>query len=210
VTVSHSDAELVRRALGGSQSAYHDLVARYAAPAVNLAARIVGDRGVAEDLAQEAFTRAFRRLSTYDSQRKFSSWFFQIVHNVTVAHLRRRRVETVSINQIDPSGAFERFGAAPGPSPDEQAARAAMNEALDRALAGIRPEYREALVLRYQEALSDSEIAAIMDVPIGTVKTYLFRARKELASILSERGWGATSSALKPAAGTIRKVTDDT
>ncbi len=185
----YSDAELVQQALGGSQSAYHDLVARYAAPAVNLAARILADRTLAEDLAQEAFIRAFQRLSTYDAQRKFSSWFFQIVHNVTVDHLRRRRVETVSINQIDPTGAFERLGAAAGPRPDEQATQAAMNHALDQALAGIRPEYREAIVLRYQEGLSDAEIAAIMDLPMGTVKTYLYRARKELASILRERGW---------------------
>lgn len=204
--MSPSDAELVQQALDGSQSAYHDLVARYATPAVNLAARIVASRTVAEDLAQEAFIRAFQRLATYDSQRKFSSWFFQIVHNVTVDHLRRRRVETVSIDEMDASGAF---GAAAGPLPDEQAAQAAMNQALSRALAGIRPEYREALALRYQEGLSDREIAAIMDLPIGTVKTYVFRARKELASRLTEDGWGTTSSELKPSAGAVRKVTED-
>lgn len=206
MAVSQSDAELVQQALGGSQSAYHDLVARYATPAVNLAARIVS-RAMAEDLAQEAFIRAFQRLATYDLQRKFSSWFFQIVHNVAVDYLRRRRVETVSIDDMDASGAF---GAAAGPLPDEQAAQAAMNQALSLALAGIRQEYREALALRYQEGLSDREIASIMDLPVGTVKTYVFRARKELASKLAAAGWATTSSELKPSSVPVRKVTEKT
>jgi len=72
-----TDAELVQQALSGSQEAYHALVSRYATPAVNLAARIIQDRTLAEDLAQEAFARAFERLSSYDQQRRFSSWFFQ-------------------------------------------------------------------------------------------------------------------------------------
>src|ERR1700686_5583116 len=96
--VTPSDAELVQQALAGSQAAYQDLVSRYATPAVNLATRMVQDRALAEDLAQEAFVRAFERLSTYDQKRRFASWFFQILHNVTIDHLRHKRPAIVSLD----------------------------------------------------------------------------------------------------------------
>lgn len=91
-----SDAELVRQALAGSQEAFRTLVSRYASAAVNVAARLVHDRALAEDLAQEAFVRAFARLKTYDPERRFSSWFFQVLHNVSIDYLRRRRVPAPS------------------------------------------------------------------------------------------------------------------
>jgi RNA polymerase sigma-70 factor (ECF subfamily) len=207
--VSPTDAELAQQALAGSQSAYHALVTRYAVPAVNLAARVVGDRTLAEDLAQEAFIRAFDRLATYDTDRKFSSWFFQIVHNVTVDHVRRRRIDTVSLDHLDSPHHAQRFAAATGPQPDDQAEQAALNRDLDRALAGIRPDYREVIVLRYREGLSDREIAGVTGLPVGTVKTYLHRARKELAAVLSARGW-APDTEVKPSTSPFRRVTEDT
>ena len=184
-----TDAELVQQALGGSQAAYHALVARYATPAVNLATRMVQDRALAEDLAQEAFVRAFERLSTYDQQRRFASWFFQILHNVTIDHLRHKRPAIVSLDGLEEAGHPRVPATAPGSAPDALAEQAALVRAVDAALSRIRPEYREAIVLRYREDLSVQEIADTMSVPVGTVKIYLYRARKELASILSEQGW---------------------
>jgi RNA polymerase sigma-70 factor (ECF subfamily) len=184
-----TDAELVQQALGGSQAAYHALVTRYATPAVNLATRMVQDRGLAEDLAQEAFTRAFERLSTYDQQRRFGSWFFQILHNVTIDYLRRKRPTIVSLDVLDEAGHTSLTATAPGRAPDAVAEQAALTRAVDAALSRIRPEYREVVVLRYREDLSIQEIADTMSVPVGTVKIYLYRARKELASILAAQGW---------------------
>lgn len=184
-----TDAELVRQALGGSQAAYHALVARYATPAVNLATRMVQDRALAEDLAQEAFTRAFDRLSTYDQQRRFRSWFFQILHNVTIDYLRLKRPTVVSLDVLDEAGHTGLAATAPGRAPDAVAEQAALRRAVDGALSQIRPEYREVVVLRYREDLSIQEIADTMSVPVGTVKIYLYRARKELASILAAQGW---------------------
>jgi RNA polymerase sigma-70 factor (ECF subfamily) len=192
--VTPSDAELVQQALAGSQEAYHALVGRYATPAVNLATRMVQDRALAEDLAQEAFARAFERLSTYDQQRRFVSWFFQILHNVTVDYLRRKRPNIVSLDGLEEAGHPVIAASAPSGQPDAQAEQAALARAMDAALAQIRPEYREAVVLRYREDLSVQEIADAMSLPEGTVKTYLYRARKELAAILSAQGW-ATASA---------------
>lgn len=183
-----SDAELVRLALAGSQEACRALVARYAAAAVNVAARLVHDRALAEDLAQDAFVRAFARLKTYDQERKFSSWFFQVLHNVAVDYLRRKRVDTVSLDTLQADGY-------PGPptdaaaSPEAEAQRSALASALTAALSRLRPEYREPLVLKYQQGLGVDEIAEILELPVGTVKTYLHRGRKELADILAAAGW---------------------
>ena len=194
MSVSYTDAELVQQALAGSQAAYRDLVSRYATPAVNLAARIVRDRALAEDLAQEAFARAFERLATYDQQRRFVNWFFQILHNVTIDYLRRKHLPTVSLDDLQEAGTLTPTAVSTADSPEAQAEQAALARALDVALARIRPEYREAVVLCYREELSIEEVAEIMSLPSGTVKTYLFRARKERAQILSAQGWSKISA----------------
>jgi RNA polymerase sigma-70 factor (ECF subfamily) len=193
--VTPSDAELVRQALDGSQLAYRHLVNRYARPAVNLAARMVQDRALAEDIAQEAFARAFEHLSTYDEQRRFASWFFQILHNVTIDYLRRKRPPTLSLDDLEDAGHAIPDFTSMGTSPDRQAEQSALARAFDASLVRIRPEYREAVVLRYREDLSVEEIAEAMSLPVGTVKTYLFRARKELASLLSAQGWAGVAAA---------------
>jgi RNA polymerase sigma-70 factor (ECF subfamily) len=189
VQVTPSDAELARQALAGSQAAYQDLVRRYATPAVNFATRMIHDRAAAEDLAQEAFARAFERLSTYDRQRRFISWFFQILHNLTIDYLRRKRPTTLSLEELERNSDLCLFRTSMADSPEVQAEQAALARAVDTALTLIRTEYREVVVLRYHQDLSVEEIAENMGVPAGTVKTYLYRARKELASILSAQGW---------------------
>ena len=187
-----SDADLVQQALAGSQAACHALVSRYAAPAVNFAARMVQDRALAEDLAQEGFARAFQNLSSFDQQRRFLTWFLQILHNLTIDYLRRKRPLTVSLDAMEEAGHPVTAATPPADSPAAQAEQLALAAAMDAALARIRPEYREAVVLQYREDLSLQEIADVMNVPIGTVKTYLHRARKELAAILSAQGWAST------------------
>ncbi|MGE0592464.1 MAG: RNA polymerase sigma factor [Vicinamibacterales bacterium] len=180
-----SDADLALQVRTGSQEASRLLVQRYAAAAVNLAGRLVHDRALAEDLAQEAFVRAFARLGQYDPARRFSSWFLQIVHHVVVDYIRRRRLETVPLAE-----AFQ----APGPpgaaaSPLANLERVELSGELAQALAALRPEYRAAVVLRFQEGLGHAEIAEVLGVPVGTVKTYLHRGRREMADWLTARGW---------------------
>ena len=189
MSVAPSDAELARDALAGSEAAYRDLVARYATPAVNFIYRLIRDRALAEDLAQEGFLRVYQRLNTYDPQRKFSSWFFQVLRNITIDHLRVNRVPTASLDELEEGGhrgaAVDRESA----SPEQAAQQGELAQAMSAALSRIRPEYREVVVLRYQEGLTHPEIAEILGLPSGTVKTYLHRARKELAEILAEVGW---------------------
>lgn len=188
-----TDAELVENALAGSQDAYADLLARYERPVFTLVLRMVRDRPTAEDLAQEAFLKAFDKLATYDPGRKFSSWLFKIAHNTAVDRLRRRGVETVSLDEPagDEPDAPVRAVEDPGvETPEEAAQRADLSRALTRAVGRLRPEYREVVLLRYQAGLEYGEIAEETGFPLGTVKTYLHRARKELSGLLGEEGWG--------------------
>ena len=190
MSVAASDAELAREALAGSEAAYRELVTRYATPAVNFIFRFVRDRALAEDLAQEGFLRVYQRLNTFDPGRKFSSWFFQVLRNITIDYLRINRLPTSSLDELTEEGnqgaAVDRESA----SPETLAGQSELASAMDAALARIRPVYREVVVLRYQEGLTQPEIAEILGIPSGTVKTYLHRARKELAGILAEQGWG--------------------
>ncbi len=189
MSVAQSDAELAKDALGGSEAAYRELVTRYASAAVNFIHRFTRDRALAEDLAQEGFLRVYQRLNTYDPERKFSSWFFQVLRNITIDYLRVNRLPTSSLDELEEEGhraaAIDRESA----SPEEAAGQSELAAAMSAALAKIRPEYREVVVLRYQEGLTQPEIAEILGMPSGTVKTYLHRARKELAGILSASGW---------------------
>lgn len=190
MTLLPSDADLAKQALAGSEDAYRVLVQRYAGPAVNLATRMVRDRALAEDLAQEAFARAFDRLASYNADYKFSSWFFQILHNITVDHLRRKRVPSVSLDELQEAGHPGFADPVRLAAPDAAAEHGQLSAALSAALAHLRPEYREVVVLRYREELSVEEIAGVMGIPTGTVKTYLFRARKEMADLMNTAGWG--------------------
>jgi len=189
VAVQRTDADLAQAALAGSEAAYRELVTRYATPAVNFVHRIVRDRGLAEDLAQEGFLRVYQRLHTYDPDRKFSSWFFQVLRNITIDYLRVNRVPTASLDELQEEGNRGASVDRESVSPEQAAEQGELAIAMAAALSRIRPEYRECVVLRYQEGLTHPEIAEILGLPAGTVKTHLHRARKELADILAESGW---------------------
>ena len=189
-----TDGELVAEALAGSEPAYAALLARYERPVFTLLVRMVRDRPTAEDLAQDAFLKAFDKLATYDPGRKFSSWLFKIAHNTAIDHLRRREVETVSLDEPagdEPDAPVRAVEDTAGETPAAAAERSDLSRALARAVGRLRPEYREVVTLRYQAGLEYGEIAEATGFPLGTVKTYLHRARKELAGLMAEEGWGA-------------------
>ena len=187
-----ADEQLVTKALGGSQAAYREIVLRYERPVFNLVARIVHDRELAEDLSQDAFVKAFARLETFRAEQgKFSNWLFKIAHNTTLDHLRRGTVATVPFeSQDDTGGGLHAVVADPRQtSPLDAAVAGGLAEALGAALDRLRPEYREVIVLRAQEGLAYDEIAEVTGLPLGTVKTYIHRARKEMAAMLTTAGW---------------------
>jgi len=200
--VAESDAELVGRALSGSEQAARALVGRHQRPVFNLIVRMVRDPALAEDLAQETFVKVFTRLASYDAGYKFASWILKIAHNTTIDHLRQARPRTASLDSADDSTEAGPYDSTT-PSPLALVERKELADVLDTAIDRLRPEYRQVVILRYQEELSYEEIAGTLALPLGTVKSYLHRARSELAETVTAAGWGR---AVQHAAGNCRRT----
>lgn len=199
--MAKSDKYWVSRAIKGSQEAYAELMAVYQRPVFSVIVRMVRDPALAEDLTQESFVKAFRALQSFDTSRKFSSWLFTIAHNTTIDYIRRKQIPTVPIdgsNRDEEGASLEFLAVARDASPEDDLAHRELADDLESALARLRPEYAEVLVLRFQQDLSYEEIAGIANLPLGTVKTHLYRARKALAEALEQRGWN-------PSAGGVRR-----
>ena len=144
--------------------------------------RLTGDYQLAEDLAQETFVKAFRNLAAFDTTRRLSSWLFRIAHNTGMDALRRRK-PTVSLDS-------EEEGTEPAaPADGDPVERKALGQALQRALARLRPDQRAAVALRYEDGLSFDEIGRVLGMPEATARSHVHRARKELAREMSAAGW---------------------
>ena len=184
------DADVVALAQQGRELAYRELIRRYERPVFSLVIRMVRDRATAEDLAQETFIKVLNHIDKYVPEFKFSSWLFKIANNLAIDHLRKRQLPTVSIDgapdattasQVEAT-AFE-IASGDESALDELEARE-LGSAIERAIARLRPEYRSCIMLRHVEGRSYEEIAATLDLPLGTVKTYIHRARHELRKAL--------------------------
>ncbi len=184
-----TDAELAQRAIRGQQDAARQLVERFERPVFNLIVRMVRDPGVAEELAQDTFVKAFAHLRSYEPGRKFSSWIFRIAHNTTIDYLRRPDRLVASLDDEDGEASELRVLASPDPGPFAVTERNELATLVEQAMGRLRPDYRAALTLRYQEELSYEEIAEILGLPLVTVKSNIHRARAELAAALRTAGW---------------------
>jgi RNA polymerase sigma-70 factor, ECF subfamily len=197
------DADVVALAQQGRETAYRELIRRYERPVFSIVFRMVRDRELAEDLAQDTFIKVLNHIDRYRPEFKFSSWLFKIANNVAIDHLRRRQIDTVSMDgsphartqEAVESTSFE-IAAEQETALDEMEARE-LGGAIEHAIARLRPEYRSCIMLRHVEGRSYEEIAATLDLPLGTVKTYIHRARHELRRSL-EQWRGETSSASRP------------
>jgi RNA polymerase sigma-70 factor (ECF subfamily) len=163
---------LVDAARKGSNDAFGKLVDRYRAPVVRLAYSLTHDRDEAKDIAQDAFLNAYRRLGSFRPDRPFARWLFVIARNASLDALRRRR----RLLAIVPSG----DGVAQEPGPEDWALRNDEAASVRRALEALPPHYRTVLELYYESGLRYREIAEALDIPIGTVKTYIARAKRRL------------------------------
>jgi RNA polymerase sigma-70 factor (ECF subfamily) len=188
--VAPDDLALVERALAGSQAAYGDLLQAYKSPVYTLIVRMVRDPSLAEDLAQESFIKAFQHLASYDRSRKFSSWLFKIAHNTAIDHLRRKSIATVPLEteSSDETSLVDTLVDAGAENPETAARSLDIANALELAVGRLKPEYREVVLLRYQAGLAYDEIADAAGLPLGTVKTHIHRARKQLCAALRELG----------------------
>ena len=185
------DRKLAAQAAKGRDAAFRELLCRYERPVFSLVFRMVRDRALAEDLAQETFIRAFRAISSYNPRYKFSSWIFKIANNHTIDYLRKRRLDTVSIDGSPHAVTGEEEAQtrlvveSTGEAPDQYVEQRELGSQIEQAIGELRPEYRTVVLPRHIEGHSYEEIADIMDLPLGTVKTYLHRARAELKGLLA-------------------------
>lgn len=182
-TVARDEAALIQRCREGDLAAYGPLVREYQDRVYNLCLRMCGHRAEAEDLAQEAFVRAMESIGRFDGRARFYTWLFRIAVNVVISARRKsRRSTTFSIDGHDEdaqSSASPRLASDVEP-PDESAEKREKKEFVLEALASLDEEYRCVITLRDVESFGYDEIAEILEVPIGTVKSRLHRARLAL------------------------------
>ncbi len=185
------DRALAALAAQGREGAFRELLTRYERPVFSLVYRMVRDRTQAEDLAQEAFIRAFNAISSYDPTYKFSSWLFKIANNHTIDFLRKRKLDTVSIHGSPSASSAEEVSRtsitleSTEEAPDKYVESRELGGIMEEAISQLRPEYRTVILLRHVQGYAYEEIAETMELPLGTVKTYLHRARNELKKILT-------------------------
>lgn len=173
------DDALVTLARAGSSEAFDELVGRYQAPVTRLAYRLTRDADEAKDIAQDAFLRAYRRLETFHPDRPFSRWLFVIARNASLDAIRRRR-------RAAALPASDELPAELGP--EDYALRNDEAERVQHALEVLPEHYRSVLQLYYVSGLRYREIADALGIPLGTVKTYLSRAKRRMRDELAAPG----------------------
>ena len=195
------EREIIERVLAGDNDAFGLLVEAYQTRVYNLALRLFGNRDDAFDLAQESFFRAWRSLSGFQFESSFSTWLFRLCSNICLDWLRaKKRRPTVSMSTVDDEGEESQLELPdPGKSPEELLLAAEEREALARAMNQLPVEYREILTLRAIHDLSYTEIAEILKIKEGTVKSRLSRARLALRNKLLQNGnKTASDSSISP------------
>jgi len=182
-----SDERLVELSLDGDEGAFGVLVRRYQRRLTAFLSQLVGDMELARELSQEAFVRAWSALERFNPKYRFSTWLFRIAHNLGIDQLRRRRLLTTPLYRTDSEGdevevVVPDLDKDPLGHLENQALASELREVID----GLRPEYRELVLLRHFGGLSYQEIADFTEMPLGTVKNKLFRAHSVLRKALTE------------------------
>lgn len=172
-----SDIELITQTLGGNQSAYADLVKRHQRFVFTLALRFAKGREDAEEIAQDCFIKAYRSLSSFQQQSKFSTWLYSIVYTTAMTSLRKKRVDTAS---IDDDESYIQIEGKPSGYDEHNVENKSRSYYLNQAIAQLLPDDATIITLFYKGEQSLEEIAHAMGIEANTVKVKLFRARQRL------------------------------
>ena len=183
-----TEKELVRAAQRGDDSAFEELVRTYEKRVYHLALRMCGNVDDAYEVAQEAFLSAWKGMRFFRGDSSFSTWLYRLTSNAAIDFLRRQRRQGGSDGvSLDDEDTFLEV-ADPAPSPHQQAERLELRDALARGLNALSPEHRQVLLLRELQGLTYEEIAAALELDLGTVKSRIARAREKLRKYLVASG----------------------
>ena len=177
------DEILVARVLAGETRLYEELISRYERPIVNFIYRMIGDYEQSLDLAQEVFFKAYRSLERFDPSYRFSTWIYRIASNRSIDHLRKQTPAFLSLDEpADPERGGEKViqlkSTARGP--EDLLASRELGDRIGKAIDALPVAYRELILLRHLQGMAYDQIARVKQLPLGTVKNRIFRAREIL------------------------------
>ena len=181
-----TEQELVRAAAGGDTEAFEQLVRTYENKIYHLALRMCGSSEEAGDIAQEAFLAAWRGLPSFRGESNFATWLYRLTSNAAIDYLRRQKKERGDMSLDDEGLGLDAVDT--GPGPQDAAEQTEVQSAVAAGLRQLSEGHRQVLVLREIQGLSYEEIAAVLEVDLGTVKSRISRARTALRKILLENG----------------------
>lgn len=184
-----SDIELIARAIRGREDGFEELVRRYQRPITNYVFRMLNDYDASLDVTQEVFIKVYNSLGKYSSEYKFSTWLYRIAHNAAIDHIRRKSPNQQSIEAENGDGSYQLQIESPNPTPEQDRERSEWRTEIAAVVKCLPAAYRELILLRHSQDLSYDEIAEITNLPLGTVKNRLFRAREMMREIFIERGF---------------------
>lgn len=189
-TKANNDKELIARIKDNhDQKAYALLLNKYKNSLMFTVLKMVNNRDDAEDITMQAFTKAFKSLESYNDQYAFSTWLFKIASNTAIDFLRKKRLKTTSLDRKmnkdeDSSSEFSQNILDPELDPEEKYVLKQRNSLMKEVVESMNPKYRALIELRFYKELKYDEIAAILEIPVGTVKVRLYRAKTLLTEIL--------------------------
>ncbi len=182
------DSSLVSRCLRGDETAWEDLVRVHTRRVYALCFRFTGSSAEAQDLTQEVFLRVFRTIKTFRSDEgSFGTWLSRVARNLLIDHYRRTRQERVTDSIEEQLPMIEESGAAASARPDQAVAGREASEILQATLQKLSPDLREAVILRDLQEMEYREIADVLQIPEGTVKSRINRGRAELTRLLRKQ-----------------------
>ena len=186
-----NEKDLIRKAKQGDMLAFEELILKHEKIVYNLALRMMNHSEDAQDIAQEVFLKAYRSLANFDERAAFSTWLYRITHNTCIDEMRKRKgKQTYSLEEELESedGSMQRQVADAGDTPEESLLRAEQKSEILQALDTLSAEHKAAVILRDIRGMSYEEIAEIIELPMGTVKSRISRARNQMkAEILKIR-----------------------
>ena len=183
-----ADCDLVAFAANGSEDGFEELVRRYQRPIAAYAYRMIGDYEAALDLTQEVFIKIYGSLDRYRAEFKFSTWIYKIAHNTAIDYLRRTTGRVQGLADEIQGETYERVLESGQPSPQQESENKERRAEIESVITNLPAAYRELIYLRHAHDLSYDEIAEVTNLPLGTVKNRLFRARESLRHSLKQKG----------------------